>query len=187
MWGTVGIIHKDMLMQLTKQQKKPGADSLTTKPVTDSLVLAKSNPDSTRSQPVKTDSLTVKKNVSTDSVMKQKTDLTKLAGKDTVVKDTIRGTRVMNLNKKDSTNRYLEAYRNVKIFSDSLQAVSDSLFYSFQDSVFRLYQNPIVWAKESQITGDTLLLFTKNKKADRLKAFENSFLVNQLEPGIYAN
>ena len=170
---------------LTKQQKKEGSDSLTKKPVTDSLALVRTNPDSTGSQPVKTDSLTVKKNVTPDTLMKQKTDLTKLAGKDTVVKDTIRGTRVMNLNKKDSTNRYLEAYRNVKIFSDSLQAVSDSLFYSFQDSVFRLFQNPIVWAKESQITGDTLLLFTKNKKADRLKAFENSFLVNQLEPGIY--
>lgn len=105
--------------------------------------------------------------------------------RDTLVRDTIRGTRVLSLNTKDSTNRYLEAYRNVKIFSDSLQAVSDSLFYSFKDSVFRLFYDPIVWAKESQITGDTLLLYTKNKKADRLKAFENSFLVNQVEPGLY--
>jgi len=106
-------------------------------------------------------------------------------GKDSIVKDTVKGTKVMTVNKKDSTNRYLEAYRHVRIFSDSLQAISDSLFYSFSDSVFRLYQDPIVWAKESQITGDTLLLFTKNKKADRLKAFQNSFLVNRLEPGIY--
>lgn len=108
-----------------------------------------------------------------------------LVARDTLVRDTIKGTRVVSLNTKDSTNRYLEAYRNVKIFSDSLQAVSDSLFYSFKDSVFRLYYDPIVWAKESQITGDTLLLQTRNKKADRLKAFENSFLVNQVQPGIY--
>ncbi len=170
---------------LVKQQNKPGADSLTNKLVADSLSQVKTIPDSTRKQAINTDSLTVKKNSAADTVLRQKTDLTKLTGKDTLVKDTIRGTRVMTLNKKDSTNRYLEAYRNVKIFSDSLQAVSDSLFYSFQDSVFQLYQNPVVWAKESQITGDTLLLFTKNKKADRLKAFENSFLVNQIEPGIY--
>jgi lipopolysaccharide export system protein LptA len=112
--------------------------------------------------------------------------LTDLYGtKDSLVKDTLKGTQVVNVNKKDSTNRYLEAYRNVRIFSDSLQAVSDSLFYSFRDSVFRLYQDPIVWSKESQISGDTLLLFTKNKKADRVKAFENSFLANQLEPGVY--
>lgn len=112
--------------------------------------------------------------------------LTDLQGtRDSLVKDTLKGTQVVNVNKKDSTNRYLEAYRNVRIFSDSLQAVSDSLFYSFKDSVFRLYQDPIVWSKESQISGDTLLLFTKNKKADRVKAFENSFLANQLEPGVY--
>lgn len=88
-------------------------------------------------------------------------------------------------NKKDSTDRYFEAYRNVRIFSDSMQAVSDSLFYSFKDSVFRLFQNPVLWSKGSQITGDTVLLFTKNKKADRVKVFDNSFLVNESEPGVY--
>ncbi len=178
-------IQQAILAADSSSQKKPVTDSLKNKLVPDSLTLVKTIPDSATSQPVQTDSLAVKKNITADTVLRHKTDLTKLAGKDTVVIDTIRGTRVISLNKKDSTNRYLEAYRNVKIFSDSLQAVSDSLFYSFQDSVFKLYQDPIVWAKESQITGDTLLLFTKNKKADRLKAFENSFLVNQIEPGIY--
>jgi len=106
--------------------------------------------------------------------------------KDTVVKDNIKGKKVLAVtDNKDSTNRYFEAFRHVRIFSDSLQAVSDSLFYSFKDSVFRLFQDPVVWAKESQITGDTILLFTKNKKADRMKVFNNSFLVNKLDPEIY--
>ena len=112
--------------------------------------------------------------------------LTDLYGKkDSIVKDKVKGTKIISVNNKDSTNRYLEAYRNVRIFSDSLQAVGDSVFYSFKDSTFRLYQDPIVWAKENQITGDTILLFTKNKKADRLKVFENSFLVNRLDPEVY--
>lgn len=113
--------------------------------------------------------------------------LTDLYGiKDSIVKDTVKGTKVVSVkNDKDSTNRYFEAYRNVRIFSDSLQAVSDSMFYSFKDSVFRLYQDPIIWAKESQITGDTVLVFTKNKKAELIKVFENSFLVNRVEPEIY--
>lgn len=106
-------------------------------------------------------------------------------GKDSIARDTLTGTHVTGVNKKDSANRYLEAYHNVRIFTDSLQAVSDSLFYSFRDSVFRLYQDPVVWAKESQVSGDTLLLFTKNKKAEKLQAFENSFLVNRLDPEIF--
>jgi lipopolysaccharide export system protein LptA len=86
---------------------------------------------------------------------------------------------------KDSTDRYFEAFRNVKIFSDSLQSTSDSMFYSFKDSIFRLFQSPVVWSNKSQITGDTIFLYTKNKKADRIRVFENSFLINEKEPGIY--
>jgi lipopolysaccharide export system protein LptA len=105
--------------------------------------------------------------------------------KDFFIIDTIKGTKVINVNDKDSTNRYLEAYRHVRIFSDSLQAVSDSLFYSFKDSTFRLFQDPIIWSKQNQITGDTVLVFTKNKKAEKIKVIENSFLVSRIDPEIY--
>jgi lipopolysaccharide export system protein LptA len=109
-----------------------------------------------------------------------------LGRKDSVVKDTIQGTKVVGINNtKDSTNRYFEAFRNVRIFSDSMQAVCDSMFYSFRDSTFRLYDDPIVWANNSQITGDTLLLHTKNKKPKHFQAFEHSFLVNRMDPEIY--
>jgi lipopolysaccharide export system protein LptA len=112
--------------------------------------------------------------------------LTDLYGKkDSLVKDTLKGKQVLNTNDKDSTNRYFEAYRHVRIFSDSLQAVGDSVFYSFKDSVFRLFQNPIIWSKGSQITGDTIWVFTKNKKADKVNVFEKSFLINEVEPGVY--
>ena len=103
----------------------------------------------------------------------------------TVKKDTLRGVTVIDMNTKDSTNRYFEAFRNVRIFTDSLQAVCDSMFYSFKDSVFRLYDSPIIWTKDNQITGDTILLFTKNKKADRMQIFKNSFIVNYVKPEIY--
>ncbi|MES2883118.1 MAG: OstA-like protein, partial [Bacteroidota bacterium] len=91
----------------------------------------------------------------------------------------------LNLKEKDSTNRYFEAFRNVRVFTDSLQTVSDSLFYTFKDSTFELYQNPIVWSRKSQITGDTIFLFTKNKKADRIKVFLNSLMINEVEGGVY--
>ncbi|TCJ19099.1 OstA family protein [Flaviaesturariibacter flavus] len=86
---------------------------------------------------------------------------------------------------RDSANRYFEAYRNVRIYSDSLQAVGDSMFYSFRDSVFRLFQDPVVWNKKNQVTGDTIYLFTKNKKADRIRVFNNSFVASEVQPGIY--
>ncbi|MFL5811512.1 MAG: OstA-like protein [Flavisolibacter sp.] len=91
----------------------------------------------------------------------------------------------LKLKEKDSTNRYFEAYRHVRVFSDSVQSVSDSLFYSFKDSIFHLFYEPVVWSKKSQITGDTIYLYTKNKKADRIKTIENSFIISEVEPGVY--
>lgn len=105
--------------------------------------------------------------------------------KDSLQVDTLKGTKMISTNDQDSTNRYFQGYHHVKIFSDSLQAVCDSLFYSFEDSVFRMFNAPVLWSKESQITGDTILLYTKNKKADHIKVFENSFLVNKVDPEIF--
>jgi len=106
--------------------------------------------------------------------------------KDSVIKkDTIKGVKVIDVKTKDSTDRYFEAFRNVRIFSDSLQAVCDSMFYSFRDSVFRLYDEPVVWSKENQITGDTILLYTKNKKADKMQVFKNSFIASIIKPEIF--
>ena len=103
-------------------------------------------------------------------------------GDDSIHKDTLKGTRTISANSKDSTNRYFEAYRNVRIFNDSLQAVCDSMFYSAKDSIFRLFQNPVVWTQDNQLTGDTILLYTKNKKPDKVQAFENGFMINKLDP-----
>lgn len=99
--------------------------------------------------------------------------------------DSAKGVVKKTGSKTDSTDRYFEAFNNVRIFSDSVQAVSDSLFYSFRDSVFQLYQDPLVWASGSQISGDTIHLFTRNKKAERIKVFENSFIINELDPGVF--
>ena len=85
----------------------------------------------------------------------------------------------------DSTNRYLQAYHHVRIFSDSLQAVADSLFYSAKDSIFRLFTNPVVWANGSQVTGDTIYLYTINKKPSRLYVFENALVVNKVGENLY--
>ncbi len=86
-----------------------------------------------------------------------------------------------------SSNKYFEAYFNVKIFTDSLQARGDSLFYSLQDSVFRLFRSPVVWAKENQITGDTIYLYTKNRKPERMFVFENAMAISKVDSTQYYN
>ncbi|HKH62709.1 MAG TPA: OstA-like protein [Flavitalea sp.] len=109
------------------------------------------------------------------------------ASKDTAIKaskDSIKTATVL-ATKNDSTDRYFHGYHHVRIFSDSLQAVSDSLFYSAKDSIFKLFTDPIVWASGSQVTGDTIYLYTKNKKADQLYVFENGLTINKTGEGMF--
>jgi lipopolysaccharide export system protein LptA len=102
------------------------------------------------------------------------------------ISDSLYSPAVAARNPKDSSsNRFFEAYFNVKIFTDSLQAVGDSLFYSFKDSAFRLFKNPIVWSQENQIVGDTIYLYTQNKKPLRFYAFENALAINRAEKDLY--
>ncbi len=143
--------------------------------------------DSVATAAVDTAAIVKKDSVATttsDSLVAKKA-MDKTESKDSLITNSSKGKDTVAFNEKDSTNRYFEAYRNVRIFSDSLQSVCDSLFYSFKDSVFRLYRDPVVWANNSQVTGDTILLFTKNKKADKVEAFENGFLVNRLDDDVY--
>ena len=87
--------------------------------------------------------------------------------------------------KDTNNNRFFEAYNNVKIFSDSMQAVCDSMFYSLEDSVFRLYKQPIAWTQNNQITGDTMLLFVENKHPERLYVYENALTIQKVAAQYY--
>lgn len=95
------------------------------------------------------------------------------------------GNRPDSVNQNDSANRYFQAFYHVRIFSDSLQAVCDSLFYSGKDSVFRLFRDPVVWSGRSQVTGDTIYMYTKNKQPDQMYVFENGLMVNETAPDMY--
>ena len=85
---------------------------------------------------------------------------------------------------KDST-RYFIAYHHVRIFNDSLQSVCDSMFISSADSVFRLYYSPVIWSGKTQVSGDTMFLFTKNKEAERLFVFDKAMVVSQTKEGFF--
>ena len=81
--------------------------------------------------------------------------------------------------------RIFKAYENVKIFNDSMQAVCGNLIFSTEDSVFKLYQKPFCWNGNTQLSGDTILLFTKNQQPQRLFVYNNAMVINKTEQGFY--
>lgn len=78
-------------------------------------------------------------------------------------------------------HRLIKAFHGCRIFSKDMQAKCDSLTYSFQDSVIRLYRVPVLWSQENQLTADSMAVFTKNRQTDRLELFTTAFITSQID------
>ena len=146
-----------------------------------------------KKQTIKKDTIKSTIIVKTDSTATSITDTLKNGNdslatvKPVIKKDTLIKAAVVNLDKKekDTAIRYFLAFHHVRIFNDSLQAVSDSLYYSTEDSTFRLFGQPVVWNGQSQVTGDTMYMYTENQKAKRLYVYYNGMIINQPAKGLY--
>lgn len=78
----------------------------------------------------------------------------------------------------DEKPRLILAFHDVRIFKSDLQAICDSLSYSTLDSMFRLYQQPVIWSDTSQFSADTVQIQLANDKIDRIFMRQNSFIIN---------
>jgi lipopolysaccharide export system protein LptA len=102
-----------------------------------------------------------------------------------ILRDTSKGNYTFKFDKDSSNDRYFEAYNHVRIFNDSLQAIADSMFYSSTDSILRLFKNPIAWAQDNQITGDTMYLFFKNRNPEKMVVFENAMAISKVNGNFF--
>jgi lipopolysaccharide export system protein LptA len=91
---------------------------------------------------------------------------------------------IKSITRSDTTGkvyRLMRAYYGCRIFSKDIQAKCDSLSYSFQDSVIRLYRAPVIWTEEDQLTSDSMAVYTKNRQTDRLELYNNAFIASQVD------
>ncbi|HVN59405.1 MAG TPA: OstA-like protein [Bacteroidales bacterium] len=77
--------------------------------------------------------------------------------------------------------RLVRAYFGCRIFSKELQSKCDSISYSFQDSIIRLYRRPVIWSGENQLTSDSMSILIKNKKTDRLELYSRAFIASKVD------
>ena len=77
--------------------------------------------------------------------------------------------------------RLMRAYYGCRIFSKNLQSKCDSLSYSFQDSIIRFYYSPIIWSEENQLTSDSMAIFTKNQKTERMELYNSAFVASKVD------
>lgn len=69
----------------------------------------------------------------------------------------------------DSTHTFVKAYRHVKIYKKDLQGLCDSMGYYMHDSVMKLYNSPVLWAGNGQVTAKQINIITGQNS---IKSFE---------------
>jgi len=75
------------------------------------------------------------------------------------------------------TFRFFSAFEHVEMLNDGMQAISDSLSYNGQDSIFTLFGNPIMWSDSSQYNADTIVIFMKNNEIEKVDLLDNGLIL----------
>jgi len=78
--------------------------------------------------------------------------------------------------------KFYKAYNHVSLFSDSLQASADSIYYNSKDSILTCMIKPVLWARNAQLTGDTISLYFKKGALDHMYIPNNALIVSQAGP-----
>jgi len=79
------------------------------------------------------------------------------------------------------SKKIIQCYSGAKFYKKDLQGACDSLIYSESDSAFFMYQDPIIWSEENQITGDFIRLNTKDDELRDMFVDGNSFIISNVD------
>lgn len=85
----------------------------------------------------------------------------------------------------DSSDYVLRGFYNVKIFGKDMSAVCDSIVGITLDSTLLMYNLPILWSGESQITASYIKLYTKNQHLDRAELYDFPITAQRLNDKQY--
>jgi lipopolysaccharide export system protein LptA len=81
--------------------------------------------------------------------------------------------------------RILFAFHHAKFFKPDMRGKCDSLVYSYADSTIRLYNDPILWSDENQLTADSMWIQNRNGRVDQLFMKENSMIISEQDSAMY--
>lgn len=91
----------------------------------------------------------------------------------------LRGDTIHTLENEISGEKEFWSNDKVRIYKTDLQGVSDSLFFSYGDSMMRMYFDPLLWNDKNQMQGDTVFIQLANDKVKEVYFLENSFVSMQ--------
>ena len=81
----------------------------------------------------------------------------------------------------------MKGNRQVKIYNRAIQAVADSAYYDAASGILTLAKSPIIWAKNAQLKGDTIIVFMKDSTISKALVIGKASAIMELDSGLYYN
>lgn len=86
-----------------------------------------------------------------------------------------------------NTSKLIEAYNKVSMFKGEMQGICDSLIYDKEQGIMNMYNEPILWAREAQLSGDTISVFEEDGNIKRAYLREKGIVVSHVIETDYYN
>ena len=80
---------------------------------------------------------------------------------------------------KDSTYRRIRAHHGVRVYRDDMQGVCDSAVYLGNDSVGKMYGQPVCWNDNNQVSADSIYIIFRNDEIDYAHGFGSAVCIQQ--------
>lgn len=81
----------------------------------------------------------------------------------------------------DSLHSYVRAFKQVKIFKTNLQGFCDSLTYLVHDSLMTMYNSPILWTYNGQVTAKLIKLTAGQSGANHFELINKAILIQKAD------
>ena len=89
----------------------------------------------------------------------------------------------------DSTGQTIamKGNKHIKIFSSTLQAIADSAYYDNINGQLTLAKSPMIWSKNAQLKGDTIIVFMKDSVINKALIIGKASAIMELDSGLFYN
>jgi lipopolysaccharide export system protein LptA len=73
----------------------------------------------------------------------------------------------------------IKAFYNVRFFRNDIQGKCDSMHYVVSDSMIYMREKPVIWADNSQLSGDSINVKIKKEAIENLLMYPNAFVIQE--------
>jgi len=82
-------------------------------------------------------------------------------------------------------HKQIKTHKVAKFYSHNLQGKCQELIYYMRDSTLQMYEEPILWSDNYQLTSEHIILEIQEKSIDKMNLLRNAFIISEDSLGLY--